>query len=119
MKIIFKILFVLIFGVSSLYAQTDMPVAKEGDVYLIGEVTNDNYVYIKVPKDNIIGKRGGIIDYKSFVGKKVVLNNIKKNKKGETIATLTLASGKRFFKSHKYLKVFLQQAIAGGELVKV
>ncbi len=118
MKLIFKIALVLVVSITSLNAQTDMPVAKEGDIYLIAETINDNYLYIKVPKDNFIVKRGGIRDYKSFAGKKVVLSKIKKNNKGETVATIKLASGKRFFKSHKYLKVLLPQAISEGELVK-
>jgi hypothetical protein len=89
---------------------------KVGDTFTIGEVAKDQYKYIKFPKANIVNKRGGVVDFNRLVGKSVEVTAIKEDKKGNTIATIKLVSGKRFFKSHMYVKVQIDDAIKNKEL---
>lgn len=119
MKNAFRLLLILLFVSSAVISQTNQSNGSEGDIYQIGKVINDHYNHIQFPKSNIIRKRGGIPDYKSIMGKKVIVTNLKEQKDGTVIATIKLISGKKFFRSHKYLKVQLDGAIEAQELVKV
>ena len=111
-KIIFSLVLICLFSLS-LSAQGSV---KVGDTFTIEEVAKDNYKYIKFPKANIVNKRGGVVDFNRLVGKTVEVTNVKEDKKGNTIATIKLASGKRFFKSHKYVKVNIDKALKSNEL---
>jgi hypothetical protein len=105
--------FLLCFVSLSLSAQSSVQV---GDVFTIGEVAKDNYKYIQFPKANIVNKQGGIVNYDLLVGKEVEVTSIKEKKDGTSIATIKLTSGKRFFMSHKYVKVEIDKAIENKEL---
>ena len=111
-KIIFSFL-LLCFVSFSLSAQSSV---KVGDVFTIGEVAKDNYKYIKFPKANIVNKKGGVVNYNLLVGKKVEVTSIKEKKDGTKMAKIKLTSGKRFFKSHKYVTVHIDKAIESKEL---
>lgn len=119
MKNTFKLLLILLFVTIAVISQTNQSNALEGDVYKIGKVVNDNYRHIQFPKGNIIRKRGGIPDYKSIMGEKVVITNLKEQKDGTVLATIKLVSGKRFFRSHKYIRVFLDRALEENELIRL
>lgn len=89
---------------------------KVGDTFVINEVSGDHYKYIKFPKASTVIKKGGVLNYHLLVGKKVEVTSVKENKKGVTIATIKLASGKRFFRSHRYVTVDIDKAIESKEL---
>ena len=89
---------------------------KVGDTFVINEVSGDNYKYINFPRASTVIKKGGVADYKLLVGKKVEVTSVKEKKDGTTVATIKLASGKRFFKSHKYVTVDIAKAIENKEL---
>lgn len=118
MKAIFSLLVLLILSTSAALSQTDPNLSKVGDAYRIGEVVDNDYNYVLFPRRNSIRKRGGIPDYKSMAGKKVVITKLKEQKGGTIMATIKLASGKRFFNSHKYVQIILDKAIESGEIVQ-
>lgn len=89
---------------------------KVGDTFVINEVSSDNYKYIKFPKTSTVIKKGGVVNYHLLVGKTVEVTSLKEKKDGTTIATIKLASGKRFFKSHRYVTVDIDKAIESKEL---
>ncbi|SEB76272.1 hypothetical protein SAMN04489761_1694 [Tenacibaculum sp. MAR_2009_124] len=115
--ILLGLFMVMISGIG--YAQSSETSIKVGDVFLVGEVANDNYTHIKFPKDNFIVKRGGIANYSKVRGQKVEVTSIKENSKGDLIATISLSSKKYFFKSHKYVKVNIADALTSKELLKI
>lgn len=97
-------------------AQTSTSNVNVGDTFIIAEVENDNYKHINFPRTNMVIKKGGVVDYHRLIGKKVEITRIKEKKDGTKIATIKLSSGKRFFKSHKYITVDIAEAISSGEL---
>lgn len=111
-KAIFSLLAVCLFSLS-VSAQGNV---KVGDTFTIAEVAKDQYKHIKFPKANTVNKRGGVVDFNRLVGKTVEVTAIKEDKKGNAIATIKLASGKRFFKSHMYVKVNIDKALKNKEL---
>jgi len=114
-NILFSFLF--IFLSSILYAQTSNSNLKVGDVFVIGEVENNNYEHINFPKANFIIKKGGLANYKNIKGKKVQIKSIKGNRNGNLVAIIELVSKKKFFNSHKYVKVNINKAINQKELL--
>lgn len=102
----------------SIYAQSNTSNVAIGDVFVIGEA-NDNYNHINFPKANFIIKKGGIVSYKNIVGEKVEVTSVKEDKDGQLVATIKLASKKKFFNSHKYVTVVVDKAIETKELVKI
>ena len=99
------------------YSQTSSDQVKVGDTFTIGEVKMNNYKHIKFPKKNFIIKRGGIATYKNVVNQEVEITNLKEKKDGKIEATIKLKNGKYFFKSHKYIKVNLDEALKEKELI--
>ena len=53
---------------------------KVGDTFKIETVENNNYKYIKFPKDNFIIKKGGIVNYSNIIGEQVKVTSIKEKK---------------------------------------
>lgn len=88
-----------------------------GDMFTIASVEGDNYQHLKFPRTNFIIKKGGIANYNNVVGQKVKVTAIKE-KRGKKVATLVLASGKKFFNSHSSIKAHITEAIDTKELVK-
>ena len=107
---------VMAFFSLTLTAQKSTSNVNVGDTFIIAEVDNDNYKHINFPKTNVVIKKGGVVDYDRLVGKKVEVTSIKEKKDGTKVATIKLVSGKRFFKSHKYVTVDIADAISDGEL---
>ena len=89
------------------------------EVYKISTTSNGNYEHIHFPRKNIIIKKGGVPNYKKVAGQKVKVKSIKEKKDGTRVGTLELVSGKRFFGSHKYIDVNLDEAIKNQELIEV
>ena len=88
-----------------------------GDTFTIASVESNNYKYIKFPKSNFVIKKGGIVNFNNIQGAKVKVTAIDKNSDGSTVATIALASGKKFFNSHKYVTVIIPAAIDNKELI--
>ncbi len=108
----------LLFFTFTLYSQsTPMPIAV-GDVFVVGAVENNNYTYINFPKPNIIIKKGGLVNFRNVVGKKVRITSIKEKKNGTLVATIQLVSKRLFFKSHKTVTVKINKALQHKELLR-
>lgn len=114
-KTVFFLAFMAFFTLT-ISAQNSNSNVSVGDTFIIAEVDNDNYKHINFPKANIVNKRGGVVNYDLLVGKKVEITQIKEKKDGTKVATIKLTSGKRFFKSHKFITVDISEAILSGEL---
>jgi len=109
----------LLFFTFTRYSQTKpMPIAV-GDVFVVGAVENNNYTYINFPKPNIIIKKGGLVNFRNVVGKKVRITSIKEKKNGTLVATIQLASKRLFFKSHKTVTVKINKALQHKELLRL
>ena len=111
-------LFISMFS-SVIYSQSSNSSIKIGDVYVIGEVYNNNYKHINFPRANFIIKKGGIANYNNVKDKKVEVTLIKEKNDGSLIATIKLASNKFFFNSHKYITVEISEAISQKELLRI
>lgn len=116
-----RIFFTLFFSFFSIIVCSQSPNSsvKEGEVFVIGEVYNNNYEHINFPRPNFIIKRGGIANYKNVEGKKVEVTSIKEKKDGSLIATIKLTSKKSFFRTHKYVTVDIIEAIREKELLRI
>lgn len=115
-----KYVFALMFSVSMLNAQvsnaqtsTDVQI---GDVFEIGKPEANKYKHIEFPRANFIIKRGGIANYRSVLGEKVVVSSIKEKKNGTTEVRIKRANGNRFFGSHPSVTVDIDEALNSGEL---
>ena len=113
--ILFAFLISLFSGI--IYSQSSNSSVKIGDVFVIGEVYNNNYKCINFPRANFIIKKGGIVNYSNVKGKKVEVTSVKDKKDGSFIAHIKLTSEKRFFNSHKYVTVEISEAISQKELL--
>ncbi len=107
---------VMAFFSLTLTAQNSTNNVNVGDTFVIGEVANDRYKYIKFPRASTVIKKGGVVNYNLLIGKKVEVISLKEKKDGTTIAKIKLVSGKRFFKSHRYVNVDIEKAIESKEL---
>ena len=99
------------------YSQIASDQVKVGDTFTIAKVKMDNYKHIKFPRKNFIIKRGGIATYQNIVNQKVEITSLEEKKDGKIEATIQLKNGKYFFKSHKYIKVNLDEALKEKELI--
>lgn len=116
-NILFTLLMILFSGI--IYSQSSNASINIGDVFLINEVKNNNYKYINFPRPNFIIKKGGIANYKNIKGEKVEITTIKEKKDGDLVATIKLTSKKKFFNSHKYITVDINEAIRKKELLRI
>lgn len=103
----------------SLYSQDSTSDFNSGDVFKIGIVKYNNYKHINFPRANFIIKKGGIANYKNIKGEKVVITSIKEKRNGKKVATIKLVNSRRFFNSHKYVTVDIDEAIKSKELLTV
>ncbi|MBR8537820.1 hypothetical protein KDU71_19770 [Carboxylicivirga sediminis] len=117
MKHLFLIALCVSLFTSVTFAQSSDSKVGVGDVFTIGEVENNHYEHINFPKNNFIVKKGGVADYQALVGEKVEITSLKEKKDGMLVATIKLASDKKFFMSHKYLTVDINEAISSKELL--
>lgn len=91
---------------------------KIGDVLIISEDNSGNYNHIKLPRKNILIKRGVIPNYKTVSGAEVKISEIKENKYGKIDVKLVRTDGKKFFNKIKSITASYQKAIDSGELLK-
>ena len=98
------------------FAQSSNNTVNVGDVFVIGEVENNQYKHINFPKPNFIIKKGGIANFNNLKGKEVEVTAVKVKNDGSVKATIRLTSNKSFFNSHKYVTVDILEAIEHGEL---
>lgn len=101
------------------YSQNTESNFSAGDVYTIGNVNHNNYIYINFPRPNFIIKKGGIVNYNTLKGKKVVITSVKEKRNGKRLATIKLVESRKFFNSHKFVTVDIDKAIKNKELVLV
>jgi hypothetical protein len=109
----------MIFFTGIVFSQNSNSSVKIGDVFIIGEVANNDYKHINFPRNNFIIKKGGIANYNNIPGERVEVTSIKKNKDGSIVATIKLTSNKNFFNSHKYVTVDITEAISEKELLGI
>ena len=102
-----------------MYSQSSVSDFNLGDVFLIGNANYNSYKHINFPRANFIIKKGGIANYKNIKGEKVVITSIKEKRNGKKVATIKLVNSRRFFNSHKYVTVDIDEAIKSKELLTV
>jgi hypothetical protein len=93
-------------------------VIRIGDVFKIGDTENSDYKYIKFPKKNFIIKKGGVADYETVIGRKVIITSVKVNRFGKTKVKIRPQDGRRFFTRYLTVGVDFDSAIKSGELVR-
>lgn len=108
-----------LFCTSGLIAQSDTYDFVEGDILELGEASGSRYTSIDFPRKNIIIKRGAIADFNNLIGKKLTIQEIHNDKKGEVIAVLKRTDGLNFFRFYPQVEAHLSKAIASGELKMV
>ncbi len=90
-----------------------------GDTFEIGSPDSSQYAHLEFPRANFIIKRGGIANYKSVQGQKVVVTSIKEKKDGTKVVKIKRADGNRFFGSHWQVAANVEKALESGELLKI
>lgn len=88
-----------------------------GDVLTLGNPSSSTYQYIDFPRRNIIIKRGAIADFKSLIGKKVVVEEINTYTDRSAEIILRRKDGRKFFRFFPTIKADLDNALTKGELV--
>ncbi|PQJ80789.1 dihydroorotase [Polaribacter porphyrae] len=115
---IITILSVFFLSISN-FSQTSNSNFKVGDKFLVGKTEMNNYEHIKFPRKNFIIKKGGIATYKNIIGREVTITSLKEHKNGTLLAIIKLTSNKKFFNSHKFIKVNIRKAISEKELLRI
>lgn len=90
-----------------------------GDTFEIGAPESPQYEHLEFPRANFIIKRGGIADFKSVKGNKVVVTDIKEKKNGTKLFVIKRTDGNRFFGSHWQVAANIEKALESGELLKI
>ena len=112
--------FVLAFFASGLmYAQNSTADYNKGDVFEIGSAHYGNYRHINFPRANFLITKGGIPNYSNITGQKVVIASIDKDRNGKQVATIQLVDSRKFFNSHKFVTVNMDEAIKQKELLAI
>ncbi|WP_373517894.1 hypothetical protein [Pricia sp.] len=116
-----KYVLVALFSVSVLNAQSNNTDAIQnevevGDVFEIGRLETNRFKHIEFSRANFIIKRGGIANYKSVAGSKVVVTSIKEKKDGTKQVAIQREDGGRFFGSHTTVAANFEDAVGSGEL---
>lgn len=110
----------LLLSISVLHAQNEDQIPTEvqvGDVFEIGKPETNRYKHIDFPRANFIIKRGGIANYSSVEGNKVVVTSVKEKKDGTKEVKIKRKDGRRFFGSHAVVSVYYRPALESGELL--
>jgi len=114
-SIVLAILFVV--ATANVNAQKVNPQdVKVGDIMEIGKPDAPKFKHIDFPRANFIIKKGGIANYSTVVGNKVVITEMKEKKDGTVVVKIKKTDGKRFFNSHPVVKADLKDALESGEL---
>ena len=93
------------------------PDIKVGDVLIIGKPSSSNYKHVHFPKANFIIKKGGIANYKTLFGERVVVTAIDKKEDGDTSISIKKADGNKFFNSVTVVKATFEKAIEKKEIL--
>lgn len=107
------------FVTAFMYSQSATSDFNAGAIFLIGNAKYNNYKHINFPEANFIIKKGGIANYKNIKGKKVVITSIEEKSNGKRIATIKLVELRKFFNSHTYVTVDINEAIKNKELITI
>jgi hypothetical protein len=102
-----------------MHGQSSTSDFNKGDVFQIGIANYNNYKHINFPRANFIIKKGGIVNYKNIKGQKVVITSVKEKNNGKKIATIKLVNSRKFFNSHKYITVDIEEALKNKELLAI
>ena len=106
----------LLFGFQT---QAQTPVQKfveVGTILTITQPSAQKFKHIHFPKENFIIKRGGIANYKSVYGNRVLVTAIEKKSDGSQEVVLQRVDGRKFFNSHASVKADIDKALKTGEL---
>ncbi|TSE05064.1 hypothetical protein [Aquimarina algiphila] len=90
-----------------------------GDILVIGKPSAQQYQHIHFPKTNFIIKKGGIPNYKSLIGERVIVTEVAQDKEGNRKITLKREDGRKFFNSISRVKINLEKALENKEVVLV
>lgn len=99
-------------------SNTQDPIAI-GDVLIIGKPSDQHYCYIHFPKTNFIIKKGGIPNYKSLIGDRVIVTEVTQTKAGNRKITLKREDGYKFFNSISQVNIDLEKALEYNEVILV
>lgn len=99
-----------------LQAQDNANIVTEGDILVLGEAKGSDYRHIDFPKKNIIIKRGAIANFKTLIGKYLVVHSIETDDLGNTEAVLRRKDGINFFRFFPKVRANIEQAINSDEL---
>ncbi|WP_375323394.1 hypothetical protein [Flagellimonas sp. GZD32] len=117
-QIILALMFVM--TTAMVKAQTNQNVefqkVEVGDVFEIGRPETPTYKHIDFPRANFIIKKGGIANYKTVEGNKVVVTAIKEAKDGTLQVKIKRTDGRKFFNTHAVVSADIQSALQSGEL---
>jgi hypothetical protein len=109
----------LIFSAQWMQAQDNPNEADIGDFLVLASDDGNAYQHVHFPKLNFILKAGGIGNWSSIRGTKVVVTDKYQNSQGETFVVLERADDLRFFKVIRSVSSSLDQALAKGELKRL
>ncbi len=102
-----------VFTVNAQFSTDDIA---KGDILILNEPTSATFSHINFPPKNIIIKRGAIPNFKTLLGKRLIVEGISTNKKGRTIATLKRVDGLKFFRFFPRVTADMEKALESGEL---
>lgn len=105
-----------LFCLITLQAQNTNYDVAVGDILILGNPSGSSYAHVDFPRKNIIIKRGAIANFKTLVGKKLLILQIEQDKNGNKIATLKPKDGRNFFRFFPNVKADLSKSIKSGEL---
>ncbi|MBJ6369451.1 hypothetical protein [Snuella sedimenti] len=120
-----KILLILLLVTGYSYANDlntvsfDNDKPKVGDVLVINATSNTKYNHISFPKLNTIVKRGGLANYKTVHGQKVIIKKVIDNNDGSTTVVLVSKDKTKFFGFLKSVKANYHKSVDSGELSKI
>ncbi|MDH7444848.1 hypothetical protein [Aquimarina sp. 2201CG14-23] len=115
-----NLLFIAFFSFLTMNAQqsevSTTDTIEVGDVLTIGNPSGQDYEHISFPPVNFIIKKGGTPNFKRLKGMQVIVTK-KTSINGEAKLTITRKDGKRFFNSHRSVKVALAPALETKEIL--
>ena len=110
-----KLILTIIF-IAPIYLSSAQEKPNVGDKLTINKPIGQTYKYITFPKKNFIIKRGKVGNYKSVIGKIVVIKDVLTNENDNTYVILKKQDGKKFFGFLSQVKANYEDAIATEEL---
>ena len=87
-----------------------------GDILVLGQPSGSKYAHIEFPRKNTILKRGAIADFKSLIGKHLVVQRIETGKNDADVVILIRKDGLNFFRFFPEAKANVYKAFEAGEL---